>query len=146
MVAAMTVATSKVTSENAVTKVPTPEPVSDPELASVRKQVMRLEQKLDREKNSSPDVLAAAITVDTTRGVPKKSNDENRVNFCYQCGENGHFKGSCTNAENQAKVIQQLIASLKGRGQHQRLEIKRETAVCVLQAKCGQNTGSKCAT
>lgn len=39
------------------------------------------------------------------------------MNFCYQCGENGHFKASCTNAENQAKVIQQLITSLKGRGQ-----------------------------
>lgn len=119
MVATMAVATSKVTTENAVskTKVPTPEPVSDPELASLKRQVMRLEQKLDLKKSSSPDVSAAALPVDTTRGVPKKSNDENRVNLCYQCGENGHFKASCTNAENQAKVIQWLITSLKGRGQ-----------------------------
>lgn len=54
MVAAIAVATSKVTMENAVTKtkVPTPEPVSYPELASLKRQVMRLEQKLDLEKSS----------------------------------------------------------------------------------------------
>lgn len=72
MVAAMTVASSKATTENAKVKMPTHEATSDQELVSLKKQVMRLEQRLDLEKRSSTDVSAAALPVDTTRVSQRK--------------------------------------------------------------------------
>lgn len=43
----------------------------------------------------------------------KQPPNDSDGNFCYRCGENGHYSAKCQNAENQAKVIQKLIQALK---------------------------------
>lgn len=54
--------------------------------------------------------MEAARQVSTSPKVAPKRPEEN---FCYRCGERGHFATKCPNPENQAKVIRKLIHSLK---------------------------------
>ncbi len=87
----------------------------DAELAALKKQLKRLKQKTS---NKMPE-QDAAVTVSTMeaskqvhktpKGAPKSSEE----NFCYRCGESGHFATKCRNPENQAKVIRKLIHALK---------------------------------
>ncbi|KAI5616885.1 hypothetical protein C0J50_23556 [Silurus asotus] len=87
----------------------------DAELAALKKQVKRLKVKTS---NKMPE-HDAAVTISTMeaskqtpnspKGAPKRSEE----NFCYRCGESGHFATKCRNPENQAKVIRKLIHALK---------------------------------
>ena len=43
------------------------------------------------------------------RGPPTVAEE----NFCYRCGESGHYAEKCQNSENQAKVIKRLIQALR---------------------------------
>lgn len=43
---------------------------------------------------------------------PKSSKESD--NFCYRCGENGHFANKCTAPENAQKVIKKLIHQVHG--------------------------------
>jgi len=92
---------------------PGPKNRQDAELAALKKQLKRLKQKTSN-KMSEQD--AAVSTMDASKqvshspkGTPKKSEE----NFCYRCGESGHFATKCCNPENQAKVIRKLIYALK---------------------------------
>lgn len=56
------------------------------------------------------------MSVETVRPVrqrPQAFRSNSDENFCYRCGENGHFAVRCPNAENQSKVIQKLMQSRK---------------------------------
>ncbi|XP_063075269.1 uncharacterized protein LOC134465509 [Engraulis encrasicolus] len=84
----------------------------DSEITALKKQLKRLQQKVT---NKVPETQTAAAAVDasavaTSRQGSFKSSDEN---FCYRCGENGHFAAKCQNPENQSKVIKRLIQALK---------------------------------
>ncbi len=46
----------------------------------------------------------------STKPQPQNPSEEQ---FCYRCGENGHFAKKCPNPENLSKVITRLIHSLK---------------------------------
>jgi hypothetical protein len=48
--------------------------------------------------------------VSSKRRQPQNPSEEQ---FCYRCGENGHFASRCPNPENPSKVITRLIHSLK---------------------------------
>lgn len=86
----------------------------DAELAALKKQLKRLKQKTTN-KMPEQDAAVAVSTMEASKqvpnfpkGTPKKSEE----NFCYRCGESGHFATKCRNPENQAKVIRKLIHAL----------------------------------
>ncbi|XP_025763376.1 uncharacterized protein LOC112847002 [Oreochromis niloticus] len=44
----------------------------------------------------------------------KSKSSKESDNFCYRCGENGHFANKCTALENAQKVIKKLIHQVHG--------------------------------
>nr|XP_057906640.1 uncharacterized protein LOC131104002 [Doryrhamphus excisus]XP_057906648.1 uncharacterized protein LOC131104002 [Doryrhamphus excisus] len=92
---------------------PSPENRQDPELAALKKELKRMKQKV-MNKVTEPGTAVSVSTMEATKQV---HNSPKRVpkgeNFCYRCGENGHFATKCGNTENQAKVIKKLIQALK---------------------------------
>uniref|UniRef100_A0A669DIV0 CCHC-type domain-containing protein n=1 Tax=Oreochromis niloticus TaxID=8128 RepID=A0A669DIV0_ORENI len=46
-------------------------------------------------------------------GTPYQNRMPLGEQFCYRCGENGHFVAMCQNPENQSKVIRKLIQTVK---------------------------------
>lgn len=86
---------------------------SESEVAALKKQLKHLQQKFTNkvaEPRASVSAVNASKPVATTPQRSFKVPDEH---FCYRCGENGHYAGKCSNAENQAKVIKKLIQALK---------------------------------
>lgn len=73
------------------------------------------------------DCPAAALVVDTSRNVTRGREDKD-PQFCYRCGEDGHVSSGCRNNENQSKVIQKLIRSLKKRDQTTNSRSVKETS------------------
>ncbi|XP_073705540.1 paraneoplastic antigen Ma1 homolog [Garra rufa] len=89
----------------------------DSELIALKKQVKRLQQKvMNREIES--DVTVSKVEVAAKKPQPQKPSEEQ---FCYRCGENGHFANRCPNPENLSKVITRLIHSLKLSRQEQQI-------------------------
>ncbi|CAI5678658.1 unnamed protein product [Oreochromis niloticus] len=89
---------------------------ADGEVVALRKRVKRLQQKLDaREQRSvvSSPVLRVEPSRSDQNSARTYSTSDKESNFCYRCGENGHFASKCGNAANQAKVIQRFIQSRK---------------------------------
>lgn len=116
MVSAMTVATSKTAAATAAkSRMLTPELDNDSEVATLKQQVKRLEHKLAAQENPS-DCAATTLVVGTPKNVVR-GRDDKESNFCYRCGEDGHFSAACMNKENPTKVIQRLIRTLKRRDQ-----------------------------
>lgn len=101
----------------AMAKMPTPETGGGNEVAALRKQVRNLQKKMAGHKLKLSDSPAAVLRVEPSRQAHsdnrKQPSADSDGNFCYRCGENGHYSARCQNAENQAKVIQKLIHSLK---------------------------------
>lgn len=90
----------------------------DSDLTALKKQVKRLQQKLNNKVTASdaPDNPTAVSTVEaTTRAAnsPIRTVRRPEEHFCYRCGENGHFAAKCHNQENQSKVIKKLIQALR---------------------------------
>lgn len=86
---------------------------SESEVVALKKQLKHLQQKFTNkvaEPRASVSAVNASKPVATTPQRSFKVPDEH---FCYRCGENGHYAGKCSNAENQAKVIKKLIQALK---------------------------------
>ncbi|KAI7813567.1 hypothetical protein IRJ41_020632 [Triplophysa rosa] len=81
----------------------------DTELVALKKQVKRLQQK-NSNKEAKSDVASSKVEVSSR---PPHSQISPEEQFCYRCGENGHFAAKCPNPENQGKVIRRLIQSLK---------------------------------
>ncbi|XP_063746163.1 paraneoplastic antigen Ma2-like [Eleginops maclovinus] len=87
------------------------EPGSDSELKALRKQMKRLQTKFTH-KVTNKETAAAVSTVEASKYDSRSPHGPPRVaeeNFCYRCGESGHYAGKCQNSENQAKVIKRLI-------------------------------------
>ncbi|KAJ8348558.1 hypothetical protein SKAU_G00271470 [Synaphobranchus kaupii] len=87
----------------------------DSELAALKKQLKRLKQKANN-KMTEPDAAVAVSTMEASKqfsNSPKRAPKRSEENFCYRCGENGHFATKCQGPENQAKVIKKLIQALK---------------------------------
>lgn len=94
----------------------TPEKDADSEVAALKKQVKRLQQKLNNKKTNIADTPAVVMTVEAScpdHKTPRRSRNDTDEYFCYKCGEPGHIAGRCRNVENKGKVIQKLIQSLK---------------------------------
>lgn len=81
----------------------------DAELIALKKQVKRLQQKVSNKETES-EVTVSKVEVSSKR---RQSQDPSEEQYCYLCGENGHFASRCPNPENQSKVITRLIHSLK---------------------------------
>ena len=96
------------------------------EVAALKKQMKQLQKKVGK-KPRGPDEPAHAMRVQSAEHAHsrQRANKSHRDsdNFCYRCGENGHFATKCDNAENPNAVISKLIHSLKkakeGRSQSQ---------------------------
>ncbi|KAI3370531.1 hypothetical protein L3Q82_025288 [Scortum barcoo] len=87
----------------------------DAELAALKKELKRLKQKTSN-KMSQQDAVVAAMTIEASKPVshfPKGTTKKSDENFCYRCGESGHFANKCPNPENHTKVIRKLIHALK---------------------------------
>lgn len=120
IVAAVVVPQAEVQQEcsRGVALVATPkEKQQDGELRALRKEVKRLQHKLS---NKVPaDCSASPATVSTVNASPNqvkfptRTLKPNEGQFCYRCGENGHFAAKCHSQENQSKVIKKLIQALK---------------------------------
>lgn len=87
----------------------------DPDIASLKKQVKRLQQKATTRVMSTP---TTALPIETSRAMPTmvkypKPTANSDDFYCYRCGETGHFSSKCKNPENAGKVIQKLIQSLR---------------------------------
>ena len=101
-----------------VAKGPMAESCENAEIAALKKQVKRLQRKISAKGDNDSDIPASALRVEPSRPTqggrkPYKPYGDTEASICYRCGENGHFANKCQNAENQNKVIQQLIRSLK---------------------------------
>lgn len=90
---------------------------STPEVISLKKQVKRLQHKMEGMGTTSTEASASSLKVATSESVslsPRspavKDTDDY---FCYRCGENGHIATKCHAPENTQKVIQKLIISLR---------------------------------
>lgn len=84
------------------------------QLTALKKQVKRLQQKLSKTDNAvypNKDftVEATSRVVNTPTRLSKPAEEQ----FCYRCGENGHFVAKCQNEENHSKVIKKLIQALR---------------------------------
>ncbi|KAL0173003.1 hypothetical protein M9458_033314, partial [Cirrhinus mrigala] len=89
----------------------------DSELIALKKQVKRLQQKVINRETES-DVTVSKVEGSAKKAQPQKPSKEQ---FCYRCGENGHFANRCPNPENLSKVITRLIHSLKLSRQQQQI-------------------------
>ncbi|XP_052469911.1 uncharacterized protein LOC128026690 [Carassius gibelio] len=102
------------TSAGSSMKTTTFESCPDPEVTALKKQVKRLQQKVQSKK---PIASVASLPVETSRNFPgtykPTTYSDSEEYYCYRCGESGHFAAKCRNAENQAKVVRRLIQSLK---------------------------------
>lgn len=87
------------------------------ELAALKKHVKRLQQKV-AQRDVVPEPSAKPATVTAVEAM-QKANTSNQSRqptdeqFCYRCGEKGHFMAKCRNPENQSKVIRKLIQTIK---------------------------------
>lgn len=95
------------------------------EVVAMRKQLKRLQQKVENKQAQQVEVPVAALPVDVSRHAarlpPRRPPADPAEYFCYRCGEDGHFAGKCKNPENPGQVIQKLIQALKKvRGPYQR--------------------------
>ncbi|XP_060771671.1 paraneoplastic antigen Ma2-like [Neoarius graeffei] len=120
MVSALTVAPSKTATDTTATaakgQVWTSQPETDFEVVMLKKQVRRLEQMLATRDANSMDDTAVSLVVNSSRSVMRGCGDKD-TNFCYRCGDDGHFSTACINEENQNKVIQKLIRTLRKKDQ-----------------------------
>lgn len=96
---------------------PVAESCENAEVAALKKQVQRLQKKMSSKVTKVSDAPASALRVEPSRPAPNSQRSHkprgSDDSICYRCGENGHFATKCQNAENQNKVIQKLIQSLK---------------------------------
>lgn len=121
MFTAMTATKSQSTAKNQepeqMTKIPVTETCVDTEVAALKKQVKKLQNQIITKKSRASDAPAAALKIEPIRqaqsGVRQQTFSHSDGNFCYRCGETGHFSSKCRNPENQSKVIQKLIRSLR---------------------------------
>ncbi len=80
---------------------PGPENRQDAELAALKKQLKRLKQKTSN-KMAEQDAAVAVSTMEASDSVsksPKGPQKRSEENFCYRCGEGGHFAAKCHNPE-----------------------------------------------
>ncbi|KAK0135440.1 Paraneoplastic antigen Ma3 [Merluccius polli] len=85
------------------------EPGSDSELKALRKQMKRLQTKFTH-KVTNKETAAAVSTVEASNYDSRSPHGPPRVaeeNFCYRCGESGHYAGKCY------QVIKRLIQALR---------------------------------
>uniref|UniRef100_A0A8C4SXU3 CCHC-type domain-containing protein n=1 Tax=Erpetoichthys calabaricus TaxID=27687 RepID=A0A8C4SXU3_ERPCA len=88
------------------------------ELCTLQKQVKRLQIQLNKkmtpvDSSANPTTVAAVEVSPTVVSSPTRISRLVEKQFCYWCGENGHFANKCNNQENQSKVIKRLIHALK---------------------------------
>uniref|UniRef100_A0A8C6KWV7 CCHC-type domain-containing protein n=1 Tax=Nothobranchius furzeri TaxID=105023 RepID=A0A8C6KWV7_NOTFU len=76
------------------------------------------EYEASRRKDTAPDsslklATVAAVEANSKTRTPYQNRTPLGEQFCYRCGENGHFVAKCQNPENQSKVIRKLIQTVK---------------------------------
>lgn len=103
--------------EKGSSSVQSSEPSDTKELAALKKQVKRLQQKV-AQRDTVPDsslklATMAAVEANSKTRTPYQNRTPLDEQFCYRCGEKGHFVAKCQNPENQSKVIRKLIQTVK---------------------------------
>lgn len=151
MFTAMTATNSQVSADKKetelMTKVPVTETCVDTEVAALKKQVKKLQNQLTSRKPRESDAPAAALKIEPIRqarsGVRQQTFSDSDGNFCYRCGETGHFSAKCRNPENQGKVIQKLIRTVKKSKQSELSAPQTEDGHTVCVAKKSEVTAMK---
>uniref|UniRef100_A0AAR2L8I6 CCHC-type domain-containing protein n=1 Tax=Pygocentrus nattereri TaxID=42514 RepID=A0AAR2L8I6_PYGNA len=82
------------------------------EAVALQKNVNRVKRKLQH-LPVRDTTARVAMTKPLTAAEAKQVSSREDDYFCYRCGENGHIATKCTLPENEKKVIQKLIASLR---------------------------------
>ena len=96
---------------------PAVESCDNAEVVALKKQVQRLQKKMSSKVTRVAEAPARALRVQPSRPAERYQKPNKPREFedsiCYRCGEQGHFANKCQNEENQSRVIQKLIQSLK---------------------------------
>ncbi|XP_037395031.1 paraneoplastic antigen Ma3-like [Pygocentrus nattereri] len=82
------------------------------EAVALQKNVNRVKRKIQHLPVRDTTARVAMTKPHTAVEAKQVSSKEDDY-FCYRCGENGHIATKCTLPENEKKVIQKLIASLR---------------------------------
>ncbi|KAL6470660.1 hypothetical protein MHYP_G00217790 [Metynnis hypsauchen] len=98
----------------------------DSEATALRKNVNRVKRKIQNLQARDTNAQVATTKPHTTIEEKQVSSKEGDY-YCYRCGENGHIATKCTLPENEKKVIQKLIASLR-KAKDNRNSIKSDQA------------------
>ncbi|XP_041420053.1 paraneoplastic antigen Ma1 homolog [Xenopus laevis] len=71
------------------------------------------------EKPTSSQAQDFHLTYENTPapGPPQLNRTKGVLGFCHLCGEDGHYKRQCRNAENAQKVVAKLLAKERGKAQ-----------------------------
>lgn len=89
----------------------------DTELTALKKQVKRLQQKMAQrdavQETSAKPTTVTAVEAKPKTNPPYRNKQQTDEQFCYRCGEKGHFMAKCRNPENQTKVIRKLVQTVK---------------------------------
>uniref|UniRef100_A0A3Q1C8A0 CCHC-type domain-containing protein n=1 Tax=Amphiprion ocellaris TaxID=80972 RepID=A0A3Q1C8A0_AMPOC len=85
---------------------------SPPTFLQLLSEIPEVKEETASEPSAKPANVTAVGATPKTK-TPNRNRQPVDEQFCYHCGEKGHFVAKCRNPENQSKVIRKLIQTVK---------------------------------